>query len=56
VVIAGPEAKGDDFVRVRLGCDAIDACVLRGRAAGVAGVREVEGVPEQVDRRRLAEE
>src|SRR5207249_10693284 len=51
-----PEAEGDDLVRVRLPRHGIRACNLRSASRAEAGDGEVEAVPEEVDRARLAAE
>ena len=55
-VVARPPAERDHLVRVRLGRDRVGAFERRRPPARVARVREVEAVPEQVRRARLAVE
>src|SRR5439155_11999955 len=50
----GPEAEGDDLVRVRLLGDRVSFGELGCAPASKAGHRKVEPVPEEVDRARLA--
>ena len=54
VLIARPEAEADRLVRVGLLRHAVGAGTRRRAAPGEACQREVEAVPEEVDRTRLA--
>ena len=54
VLVSGPEAEGDDLVRVGLAGDRVRALRERHALAGETGHREVEAVPVELDRAGLA--
>src|SRR5205085_3245352 len=55
IVVSGPEAEGDELLGVGLLGDGVGVDGRR-RSAGEAGNREIEAVPEEMDRAGLAAE